>query len=615
MLKKELGTIDVFSIAAGAMISSGLFVLPGLAFAKAGPAIILSYALAGVLMIPTLLASAELSTAMPKSGGSYFFVERSLGHIIGTVAGLSLWLSIALKAAFAMIGIGALAAMFMDTDNQWIIKGVAVIGCVVFMTTNLLSVKGTGKMQSIFVLGLLVILGIYIVKSFGSINHLHYSPFMPYGITSVFTVAGMVFISFGGLTKVVDISEEVKDHKKNLLRGMFMAFVVVNLLYILVVFLTVGVLEPGKLAGSLMPIASGGQIIMGRTGQILISIAAFFAFATTGNAGILASSRTPMAMSRDGLVPAIFSKTSKRFKTPHYSLMITTALMISVIVPLSLVELVKTASTIMILMFMLINLSVIIMRHSGIQSYRPKFHVPLNPYLPIATIIIYGFLIVKMGTVPLIFTGAFCLAAILWYLLYVQRKIDRESAIVYLVKNIVSKNIKRTGLEEELKLIALQRDEITPDRFDKLVEDCDILDIKNSISAKEFFHIVADKLSKRVNISSDKLYGLFIQREKESTTIVKPALAIPHVVVEGENIFEVLLVRCEKGVVFSELQEPVRTAFILIGSADERNYHLRALMTVAHIVSEEGFEKRWFNARNPEQLRDIVLLSSRKRIM
>jgi len=286
-----------------------------------------------------------------------------------------------------------------------------------------------------------------------------------------------------------------------------------------------------------------------------------------------------------------------------------------VIIPLSLVDLVKTASTIMILMFMLINLSVIIMRHSGIQGYRPNFHVPLNPYLPIVTIIVYGFLIVQMGTVPLICTDGCCVAAMLWYLLYVQRKIDRESAIVYLVKNIVSKNIKRTGLEEELKLIALQRDEITPDRFDKLVKDCDILDIENSMDAKEFFHTVADKLSKRVNISSDKLYELFIQREKESTTIVKPALAIPHVVVEGKNVFEVLLVRCEEGVVFSELQEPVRTAFILIGSADERNYHLRALMTVAHIVSEEGFEKRWFNARNPEQLRDIVLLSSRKRIM
>lgn len=82
-LKKNLGLLSVFSVAAGAMISSGLFVLPGIAFAIAGPAVILAYALAGLLMIPTLFAKAELSTAMPRSGGSYFFIMRSLGPLTG----------------------------------------------------------------------------------------------------------------------------------------------------------------------------------------------------------------------------------------------------------------------------------------------------------------------------------------------------------------------------------------------------------------------------------------------------------------------------------------------------------------------------------------------------
>ena len=108
MLKKELGLLHVFSIAAGAMISSGLFVLPGIAFAQAGPAILLSYVLAGLFMIPTMLSKAELATAMPKSGGSYFFIERSLGPLAGTLAGLGAWLSITLKATFALVGIGAL---------------------------------------------------------------------------------------------------------------------------------------------------------------------------------------------------------------------------------------------------------------------------------------------------------------------------------------------------------------------------------------------------------------------------------------------------------------------------------------------------------------------------
>ena len=613
MLRKELGFIGVFSIAAGAMISSGLFVLPGIAFAKAGPAIIVSYALAGFLVLPVLLATAELTTAMPKSGGSYFFVERSLGPLAGTIAGLSLWMAVALKAAFAMIGIGALANAFFGGNSEWLIKTVAVGGCVIFVLLNMVSVKGTGRLQVGLVVGLLAILLLYIVKGFGNIDGQRYMPFAPFGWNNVFAVTGMVFVSFGGLTKVVDVAEEVKDSKRNLPLGMFTAFAVVNVLYVVVIFITVGVVGADDLSGSLIPITLGGQAIMGKLGTVLVSVAAFLAFATTGNAGVLSASRTPMAMSRDGLLPGFFSKTNKRLKTPVISIVITGIFMITVIMAFSVEELVKVASTIMILMFILMNASVVIMRLSGMQSYRPRFLAPLNPWLQIATIVAYIFLIIEMGIVPITITGIFALIAMLWYMFYVQRRIDRESAIVYLVKSIVSRHIGRSGLEDELKQIALERDEVTPDRFDNLVRDCHILDIKNEIKAKELFTLAADELSSRIGVGSSKLYELFLEREKESTTVVKPGLAIPHIVVPGKGVFDVLMVRCNDGVVFSELHEPVRTAFILIGSADERNYHLRALMTIAHVVSEPDFDTRWAKAKNIEQLRDIVLLSSRKR--
>ncbi len=90
-LHRELGFWDVFCIASGAMISSGLFILPGLAYAKAGPAMIIAYALAGLMVIPAMLSKAELATAMPKAGGSYFFVERSLRTWAGTLVGLANW--------------------------------------------------------------------------------------------------------------------------------------------------------------------------------------------------------------------------------------------------------------------------------------------------------------------------------------------------------------------------------------------------------------------------------------------------------------------------------------------------------------------------------------------
>ncbi len=213
MLKKELGPVAVFSIAAGAMISSGLFLLPGIAFAKAGPAIILSYALAALLMVPALLAKAELVTAMPKSGGSYFFVERSLGPLVGAIAGFSIWLAIALKATFAMVGIGALTVAFLPSAGEHTIKLIAAAGCIVFMTMNIVSVKSTSRVQIALVFGLLTILLLYAVKGFGSIDGARYMPFAPKGMASVFAVTGLVFVSFAGLTKVVDISEEVRNSK------------------------------------------------------------------------------------------------------------------------------------------------------------------------------------------------------------------------------------------------------------------------------------------------------------------------------------------------------------------------------------------------------------------
>jgi amino acid transporter/mannitol/fructose-specific phosphotransferase system IIA component (Ntr-type) len=550
---------------------------------------------------------------MPRSGGTYFAVERSLGPLVGSIAGFSGWLAITLKATFALVGIGALGTLVAPEMGEGGIKIVAVIACLFFFALNLMSVKGAGKLQVLLVLALFVVLIAYIVKGPPNVVIHRYTPFAPAGVWSVFAVAGMVFVSYGGLTKVVDVAEEVRNPGRNLPAGMILAFVLVNLLYVAVVAITVGVLPPEILANSVTPISKGAAISMGRLGAYLIGAGALMAFATTGNAGLLSASRTPMAMSRDGLLPRFLSRTNRRFKTPHFSLALTAGIMLLVIALLDIENLVKTASTIMVLMFILMNTAVVIMRYSGIQTYRPKFHAPLTPWLQIAANVIYIFLIIEMGAIPLAITGGFALAAIVWYLAYVQRRIDRQSAVVYLVKSILSRHLKRTGLEEELKHIALERDDVTPDRFDHLVKECGILDIKGSVTAKELFIMASEALAPRLKVDSRKLYDLFLQRERESTTVIRPGLAIPHIILDGEGIFDLLLVRCEKGAVFDDLHEPVRIAFVLIGSPDERNYHLRALMIIAQLLNEPGFERRWFEAANPEQLRDIVLLSSRKR--
>lgn len=612
-LDKRLGLWDVFSIAAGAMISSGLFVLPGLAFEKVGAAMILCYALAGILNVPTMLAQAELATAMPKSAGSYFVVERSLGAYMGTVAGFINWCSIGLKAAFALVGIGTLGLYFFPHLGEWAVKSAAIVACLLFTLLNLFSVKHAGRLQGLLVAGLIAILAIYIGAGMTELVATRYSPFFSGDFESFMAVTGMVFISYGGLTKVVDVAEEVDKPARNLPLGMFLSFGVVNLLYIGVAFVTVGALDGDVLRGSLRPVTEGAGAILGPSGLIAVGIAAFLAYATTGNAGILSASRSPMAMSRDGLLPAFLARSNARFGTPHVAILITGGLMTMVIAFLSVEDLVKTASTMLLISLALINISVVVMRKSGFEGYRPTYRMPLCPGLPLICTVMYGFLIAEMGLVPLLTTAGFIAAASVWYMAYVQQKIDRESAVAHLVNSILSKHIKRSGLEDELVQISMERDEVEADRFDRLVTNAPILDIREEIRAADLFLRIGETLSERLRQPAERIRQLLLDRERDSSTVIQPGLAIPHVVVEGDGVFELVLVRCQQGATFSDLHPPIHTAFVLIGSRDERSYHLRALVAIAHVVQEPDFQKRWLDAANAEQLRDVVLLSSRKR--
>ena len=195
----------------------------------------------------------------------------------------------------------------------------------------------------------------------------------------------------------------------------------------------------------------------------------------------------------------------------------------------------------------------------------------------------------------------------------VRPRTGRESALVYMVRRVVAREMRRGELEEELREIALQRDQVVHDRFDHLVKDCDILDLPGRLTTEDLFARAADVLARRLGTEPKVLVRKFHQREADSSTVVRPGLAIPHVVVEGTGLFDLLLVRAREGIVFGHEHQPVQIAFILAGSEDQRSYHLRALMAIAHIVQEHEFVERWLAAPGAEHLRDILLLSGRQR--
>ncbi len=617
-LEKNLGLGDVFSIAAGAMISSGLFVLPALACQQTGPSMVISYVLASILVLPSLLSKAELATAMPRSGGTYFFVKRSMGGLWGLFCGLADWFALSMKCAFAIFGIALFARFGVETLlggqlNDFLLKAIAAGCCLLFGALNLISVKETTRFQNMLVAFLLTVLCIFTVFGLPHINVSHFSPFATHGMLKMLATTGMVFVSYGGLTHVASIAEEIKEPGRNIPLGMLAAWGLVSLFYGIIVFIAVGVMDVELLMDSEAPISMAANVFLGKFGFAVLSIAALAAFVTTANGGIFAASRSPLAMSRDHLLPEGLSAISKRFNTPHWSILLTCGFMMFAVIFLDLEMLVKTASTMMILLFILDNASVIFMRESKILSYRPRFRAPLYPYMQAITIVIYVLLLIDMGAAPLLICAGFFLFSIIWYRFFVAAHLRSDSAMTHLVERVTDKEIKTPSLENELRDILLERDAIIADRFDHLIQQCEIMDLKGPQEADEVFRKVASVLASRLQLSEEVLYNRFMQREAEGSTVLEPGLAIPHIVIEGQSHFDILPVRACDGIRFPHAPDAVETAFFLVGTKDERNYHLRALMAIAQIVQEPGFYSHWFAARDIEALRNILLLSSRKR--
>ena len=608
-LKKQLGFIEVFSIACGAMISSGIFILPGIAHAKAGPAVIVSYLFAGILATTGMLSQAELVSAMPKAGGDYFYVTRTLGPAVGTVAGVLTWFSLSLKSSFALVGIAAFANLIFRINIHF----VAILFCIIFIVINIIGIKEAGKTQLVLVAGLLGLMLFYVFRGLPAVNIHNFDPFAPEGFTAVISTAGFVFISFGGLLKISSIAEEVKNPGRTIPLAMIFSLLIVTMLYMLVIFVTSGVLGAEKLDNSLTPISDAAEVFLGVPGKILLSIAAILAFTSTANAGIMSAARYPLALSRDNLFPSFLSEVNGKYKTPFYSIVLT-GILIVISLFLKLDILVKIASTVLILSYLFSCISIIILRESKIQNYQPVFHSPIYPWIQIIGIFGFGLFIFKMGKQALFASFIFFLLGFLIFLLYGRKRTKMQYALLHIIERAIDKTfLKDRSLESELKEIIKERDEIKIDRFDKIIEKSPILDIGKKMEMYEFFKITAKEISKEIHIEPDKILKQLLRRERESSTAIRKDLAIPHIIIDGEKIFRILIARCRKGIYFSPFAQDVKAVFVIIGTRDERNFHLRALSSIAQIVQDPQFEKKWEEAKDKEALRDIILLGKRRR--
>ncbi len=399
-LERRLGLGAVIAISISAMLGSGIFVLPGLAAAKTGPMVWLAYLLAGLAVLPAALSKSELATAMPTSGGTYVYLERTFGPLAGTVSGLGLWFSLLLKSAFALIGFGAYLGVLIDVPMQPV-----AIGLLFAITTlNVLGVSVISRVQKLVVVVVLASLLILGLAGLWTVQATNLEQGFSHGAQGFIAAAAFVYISYAGVTKVAAIAEEVKNPNRNLPMGILISWLVVLCVYVFVVFVLVGNIPTAQLLNSngtgepnLHPIYTLATVVLGPTAGWIAAILAIITMVSMALAGLLAASRFPFAMSRDNLVPQSIRKIDSRLKTPVNSILITAIFMAAAILFLPVEQLAKLASAFMILAFMFVCGTVIILRETAFEWYKPQFRAPLYPWLQFCGILVGAVLLMAIG--------------------------------------------------------------------------------------------------------------------------------------------------------------------------------------------------------------------------
>ncbi|WP_462137193.1 amino acid permease [Candidatus Mycalebacterium sp.] len=617
-LKKELGVKDIFALAAGTSLSAGFFLLPGIAASEygLGSSVVIAYFVAVFALIPVVFSIAELSTAMPRAGGAYYFIDRSLGPLFGTIGGIGSWLALILKSGFALIGMGFYIALFFPQYSEHIVP-ISILASIVLGLINWVSAKSSGEFQKWLVGMLILILAVFVTGGVPKIQTSNLATFFDFPAQALLSTSAMVYISYAGITKVTSLSEEVKDPERTIPLGMFYALGVSVLIYGLGTLVMVGIIPLGKLLGNPTLAADAAQALFGETGLYLISLAAIAAFISVANAGILTASRYPLAMSRDNVIPRIFAKISRN-GTPIYSLILTVASMALILVFLNPVKIVKLASAFQLFVFAILCFSVIVMRESRIEGYDPGYRSPFYPWMQIAGVVSSLWLFSSVGISSKVFTVVVVVVCVLWYRLYIRDKLKRGGAIFHMFENLGRSRYE--GLDTELRGILKEKGLRKDDPFDHLMAGSAVIDLadEEGVDFETVVHMASEEFGRRIKrFGSRELERRFISGTGVGITpVTEEGAALPHLRLDGIDKMEIVMVRSRAGVEMppdpesSASQAPkARALFFLISPSDDPNLHLRILARMASIVEAQDFFHGWVSAAGEDDLRAIFTRS------
>jgi APA family basic amino acid/polyamine antiporter len=392
-LKRHLGLWGAASIGIGAIIGAGIFVLSGVASGFAGPAVILSFLIAGVVAFLTALSSAELSSFITEAGGSYIYTHKAFGKFWGFVVGWMQSFDYIVGASAISVGFAGYFVYFAGiTPTAQITIMVAIAMPLILTLINLRGIREASGTNNLLVgikvtaLALFITVGLFFLLSHGNLSNYH--PFYPRGISGILSGAALIFFAFIGFNTITVIAEEVKNPEKNVPRSLILAFLICTALYIGVSVVEVGLVNWKIMGTSDAPLELALQAATDNIFLLnFVSVSALFATASATMASILGGSRAVFSMARQRVIPGILARISKN-GAPTFAVLISGAAIALIIIAtkgdLELIASIFNFGT--LLTFFFINMSLLRLRKKMPDASR-AFKVPLYPIAPILGII------------------------------------------------------------------------------------------------------------------------------------------------------------------------------------------------------------------------------------
>jgi amino acid transporter len=428
-LERTIGLSGGLAIGVGTMIGAGIFVFPGIAAGQAGPAAAGSFAIGAVIALLVALPTSELATAMPKSGGGYYFISRGMGALFGAVVGLSLWAGLVFASAFYLVGFGhyanaVLAEAGVPLGGFSPVVPLALVFGAFFTVLNMTGTENAAKLQNGVVAILLAIIVVFL--SFGILSSLGFvgepstpETFLPYGTFPVVTTAALVFTSYLGFAQVATVAGEIKDPGRNLPLAMVGSVVIVGVLYVVTIFVATSAFGSERLAtlGETAMVEVARSFI-GPTGAIAILIGGLLATVSSANASILSTSRAIYATSRDALLPRYASRVNLKYGTPHVALGMAGGPILLLILTGEVEVLAEVASFLHLIMYGLMCVALVMLRRNEPEWYDPDFRVPGYPVVPILGAIASFGLIAFMQPTSQIIGAVIMVVSAGWYKYY-----------------------------------------------------------------------------------------------------------------------------------------------------------------------------------------------------